>query len=149
VLGLLAGALVLRGAALPAQAQGGWPKVPVCHKGKTLRLPSVAAQKHLKHGDTPGECGRPPGGGVCPAGLTVCDAARGNLTLCSGGFCVCADRADGKGSACYSRVDTRSCPRCRSDLTCPSGQVCVRVGGNCRVCGDLPYVCASTANCPS
>lgn len=38
----------------------GQEKVSVCHKGKTITVAKPALKKHLKHGDTRGECATTP-----------------------------------------------------------------------------------------
>jgi hypothetical protein len=88
-LGVLGGALALLGPASgraqnrPRQQHAhrhvgaDQPKVPVCHKGKTLLLPYPAVPAHLDHGDTLGSCGTsltqppPPTGGCTPL-LQIC-----------------------------------------------------------------------------
>jgi hypothetical protein len=43
-------------AAQVSGAQYGRNRVPVCHKGKTIRIAQPAVPAHLRHGDTPGPC---------------------------------------------------------------------------------------------
>lgn len=102
--GLLAGALTARLPALDgasaALARGkpgargghGQPKVAVCHDGRTLLLPLPAAPAHLAHGDRPGPCAAPGGGGGCiplgglcsvfPDTDPCCDYGRQGSTAC-------------------------------------------------------------------
>lgn len=42
--------------AAAAQYQYGLARVPICHKGKTIRVAQPAVRAHQRHGDTLGPC---------------------------------------------------------------------------------------------
>lgn len=49
----------VKGAKAPAAAaqyQYGLARVPICHKGKTIRVAQPAVRAHQRHGDTLGPC---------------------------------------------------------------------------------------------
>ena len=116
VLGALAGALALLGAAVPGRAQGRPGAVTVCYEGRTLALPAPAAQALLARGATPGPCS-PPGAIGCEAGRELC--ARG--TVCCGVGDVCTGEDFCCPRAQYCRLSDRCCPGgsvCFRDVTC-------------------------------
>jgi hypothetical protein len=82
--GVLVGALALRGEVVSSLAKGPAPKELVCHKGKTRKIAASAVQAHLDHGDTRGPC-REEGTGTCAHLGSVCDGSALSDACCDAG----------------------------------------------------------------
>ena len=88
---------------------------------------------------------------TCPAGGTLCDL-QGDITgwkFCNGDQCVCAERADGSGNACYNPSAGPQCgsgePICQTDADCVpftgARGVCIKAG-TCGICHQTACVAA-------
>ena len=163
----MGGPLVLLGVA-ESTARKKKKKVTLCHHGQTISVSSKAKKKHLKHGDTLGDCpattppppafcasepdGAPCGfcrtcqGGVCQADPTQNEGSCGSdgTGLCWNGTCNSVPSCSARYGPCQTVADCCSGGSTNVPTTCPQDGA---EAHTCRGRSDTGQPCHDSTHC--